>query len=329
MNKNKTKFFQIVFLGFFIVLIVFCILFFIFTFSKLHTKAFSKSALGVQRDYSVLVTGSSSNEAFLKQVYEGASIVSNFYDSATQYYVPEIKVENNSFQSLAYYAGFTNSDCVITYLDSDFENAFVPRTIDGSLIPLVTVGYYSPDVPKLFHIGIDYEELGLKMAEEAIKYFNGKEGILYILNVDKDKNQSNKILFDSLSSRLVENSNIQIQYSTVKDDNKVGGFSLEDEVRQQIASLGKIDLILALSEQNTLLAVQTVLDLNVNAQTKIIGFGEGQESLTSLKKGFVLELFSADAVDIGKKAMQHFFEYKTNGTVDNFVLADLKILKAE
>ena len=107
------------------------------------------------------------------------------------------------------------------------------------------------------------------------------------------------------------------------------GLPIEDEVRQQIASLGEVDLILSVSETATLIAAQSVLDLNIASKTKIIGFGESHESLTYLKKGFVLELFCSDAVDIGKKAVQQFFEYKETGSTSNYVTSDIKIIKAQ
>ena len=103
--------------------------------------------------------------------------------------------------------------------------------------------------------------------------------------------------------------------------------SIEDTIRQQIASSGKIDLILALSEQSTVLAAQTVLDLNLSSVTKIIGFSEGRESLGYYQKGIVSELFCSDTVDIGKKSIQQFSEYKANGSANSYVSANIKILK--
>lgn len=284
-----------------------------------------ESAKGVSRDYSILITGLSDSSAFLRQVYEGALSVTNFYDSATYYYVPDVALRNESFHYLFEYAGFIDADCVITYFDSVEENLKPPINVSGKVIPIISIGVNNSLSSSISHIGIDYNELGKKMAEEVKSFFNAKEGNLYILNPPELKGKYGSDFFVNLYDGLKPLSNISIyQYDKME---KIG-LPIEDEVRQHLASLGKVDLILSISEQGTLIAAQSVIDLDIGSETKIIGFGEGQEAISYLKKGFVYELLCSDAVDIGKKAMQNFFEYINTGEAERYTTSDIKIIKA-
>lgn len=276
-----------------------------------------------KRDYTVLITGISEDNTFLNQVSQGAAMVGNFYDCAIMYYEPESYSNENNMQSLLDYAGYINADCVITYLDRDASKIEPPRNHRNEVIPLITVGHYLPEVSSTAHIGINYAELGFAMADEAVKYLNGR-GVIYLLNVSDVNDYYTSTVLNNLVSRLKQEKGIKLlSFETDKNQE----YSIEDDVRQQIASSGKIDLVMTVSEQGTILAVQTLSDLNINAKTGIVGFGDGKESLNYIEKGLITKLFTPDAVDIGKKAVGEFFEYKTNGSANNYVTAEFRLVE--
>lgn len=278
-----------------------------------------------KRDYTVLITGTSEDTSFLNQVSEGASIVSNFYDCAILYYEPDAYSKENNIQSVLDYAGFINADCVITYIGEDSVTISPPQNCNYEKIPLITVGHYLPEIQSTSHIGINYAELGFAMGEEAVKYLNGV-GSVFILNTsDVNDSYTNNLLMN-LENRLKGEQRIKVM--TFSPD-KNQDYALEDDVRQQVASAGKIDLMITISEQSTVLAVQTISDLNLNLRTQIIGFGDGKESLNYLEKGLITKLFTPDAVDIGKKAIQQFVEYKTNGSANNYLTAQFMLMEQE
>ncbi|MCR5612576.1 substrate-binding domain-containing protein [Treponema sp.] len=324
-NISKKRILEFLILILLFISILICSSVIILNLAKISDHKSEESIPITQRDYCILITGTPDDDAFLKQVYEGASIVSNFYDSAIQYYIPEKKSEGNSIQTLLDYAGFINADCVITCIESSKDKFIQPVNSLGKRIPLITVGLYSPQIPQLSHVGINYAELGISMAQEAIRMLKG-HGTVYILNTSDYSNFYNSTLLNNLHNELKNQPNITILNSTLIEKNSL---SIEDNIRQQIASSGQLDLIIALSEQGTILAAQTVLDLNQNSKTKILGFGDGKDSLTYFEKGIVTELFAPDAIDIGKKSLQEFFEYSTKGSANSYVTANIKLLKPE
>ncbi|MBQ0003367.1 MAG: hypothetical protein KBT21_07495 [Treponema sp.] len=323
MTARQKHILEIVFFVILIASIIFCSVVIIANLAKIRTQDINENIPVTDRDYSILITGTSENISFLKEVYEGATIVSNFYDSAIQYNIPEITNKETSVQSLFDYAGFINSDCIVAYINSSDTKFFQAVNSSGETIPLITIGLYSPDIPQISHIGINYAELGNMMAQEAVDFLNGN-GVIYILNTIDVNDFYGSTLIGNVYNTLNAQENIIILDSAKL---KNSSLSIEDDIRQQIASSGKIDLILSLSEKGTVLAAQTAIDLNLLSKTKIIGYGEGQDSKLYYDKQIVTELFCINAVDIGKKAVQEFFEYKTNGSANSYVTADIQLLK--
>lgn len=295
----------------------------IVTYNRVKTYHVEEEIPITTRDYTVLVAGSAEDTSFLNKVFEGTSIVKNFYDCTIMYYELDPYSSENNIQSLLDYAGFINADCVITHLRKGVKKLNLPRNRDDKIIPLITTGYYSPEIDSIAHIGIGYDELGIAMAEEAINYLNGS-GNIFLLNISGDEYYSN-LLVSNMSNRLQQEEEIRV-VNFYPDRNTE--YTLEDNVRQQIASSGKIDLILAISEQESVLAVQTLSDLNLSSRTKIIGFGDGEESLDYAKRGLITKLFTSNAVEIGKKALQEFSNYKTTGSANN-VKVDFTIWEKE
>lgn len=322
-NSRQKRIFEIVSLVILIISIIFCSVIIVINLAKIKTLDSYDDIPVTDRDYSILITGTSENASFIKDVYEGATIVSNFYDSAIQYNIPEVASYETSIQSLFDYAGFINADCIVAFFDPEAQSFTQAVNSSGENIPLITIGVYSPDISQISHIGINYAELGNMMAQEAVDFLNGK-GTVYVLNTLDINDFYGSTFINNVFNILNSQENI-IVIDSAKTKN--AGLSLEDDIRQQIASAGKIDLILSLSEKGTVLAAQTAIDLNLLSKTKIIGYGDGQDSKLFYDKQIVTELFCINAVDIGKKAIQEFFEYKTNGSANSYVTADIQLLK--
>lgn len=277
------------------------------------------------RTTSVLITGTSENEDYLSQIYEGALETCAMYDSSVQLYVPSSKAENMNLQSLLNYAGFINANCVIAYIDSNNDSLVPPKNSVGSYVPLITVGNYNPDLPQISFIGINYSELGRIFASEITSFLNGK-GTVFILNTSSKNDLNYSTLVSSLLSSLKQEKDIKVEISAVLKDSS---FSLQDSIRQQIVSASGIDVLVSLTEESTMVATQTVIDLNLAGKIDIIAFGEGAGSQSYYDKGLITELISIDSKDIGKKALDEFYEFHLKGSANSYVMADVKVQRNE
>ncbi|MBQ1794527.1 MAG: hypothetical protein II110_02440 [Treponema sp.] len=84
-----------------------------------------------------------------------------------------------------------------------------------------------------------------------------------------------------------------------------------------------------LSEENTILAAQSVRDLNLSGKVKILGFGDSDDCHSYFEKNIVTELISVKTRNIGQKAMEELFEYINNGYANSYVSAEIEVLRQE
>ena len=310
-----------------VISIIICGVYIYTSYAALNTDAGSNlddGRLESMRSKSILITGTSENEDYLNQIYEGALETCAMYDIAVQLYVPSSKAENVNLQSLLNYAGFINADCVISYIDSN-TNLIPPKNSSGNSVPLITVGNYNPDLPQISFIGINYSELGRIFASEISSFLNS-EGEVFILNTSSKNDLNYSTLVSSLLSSLKQESGIKVDISSVLKDSS---FSLQDTIRQQIVSMSHINVLVSLTEESTIIAAQTVTDLNLAGKINIIAFGEGAESQSYYDKGLIKELISIDSKDIGRKALDEYFEFSTKGSANSYVMADVKVQRHE
>ena len=307
-----------------VVLITICGVYVYISYNALKSGRSDDYTAESLRTTSVLITGTSDNEDYLRQIYEGALERCDMYDSAIQLYVPSSKAENMNLQSLLNYAGFINADCVISYIDGS-SSLIPPKNSSGVAVPLITVGNYNPDLPQISFIGINYSELGRIFASEIISFLNAK-GTVFILNTSSKNDLNYSMLVSSLLNTLRQENDIKVEISAVLQDSS---FSLQDSIRQQIVSASDIDVLVSLTEESTMLTAQTVTDLNLAGKISIIAFGEGVGSQSYYDKGLIAELISIDSKNIGKKALDEFYEFHQKGSANSYVMADIKVQRNE
>lgn len=321
-KQNLDRIIHPVVLSLLTVAVIICFLYIYLSIKSLSSDNSSRQEDPAEaRSKSILITGTSENEDYLRQIYNGALENGGFYDTAIQLYVPASRAENTSLQTLLNYAGFVNSDCVIAYIGSDIETIEPPLRSDGTYIPLITVGIYKPELPQVSFIGVNYSELGKIFASEILSFLKRK-GTVFMLNTSatNDLNYSN--LMTSMLSYLRQEEKIKVITSPVLSNSS---FALQDSMRQQIVSTPDFDVLVTLSEESTILAAQTIIDLNLSGKVELIGFGEGSGSQSYYDKGIISELISIDSANIGKKALVEFQEYSSKGSANNFVMADVKV----
>lgn len=276
-----------------------------------------------QRKYCVLVLGTSANEAFITQVYEGALSVSREYNTAVILHVPNSQAENISTQTLMDYAEYLKPDCIIAYMNPNEKNLKLPKKADGSQIPIITVGNYIPDIPSLSYIGINYSQVGKIVAEEITSSLKNS-GSVYIIDMNMDNNPNYSMLMNVLMNSINSEKDITVNTLTLPMNSS---FSREDAIRQQIASSDGLKLIVSLSEEFTVLTSQTLTDLNIVGKTQLIGFGDSADSHRYYEKGIISTLISINTRDIGVKAMREFFEFRETGYANNYVTSKVEVLK--
>ena len=282
-----------------------------------------ESSVPAERQKNILIVGKSDRKAYLGQVLLGAEEASKKNEAAVTVYTGKSNAEEISMQALFNYASYLNADGIIACIEDDDERLDIPKKTNGDSIPLVTIGSYAPNLPQLSYIGANYSELGKITAREIIEQI-GPSGKVILLesSAASDTNHSNLMagLLGALSAHP------EISVKTLQFERE-SSFSKEDSLRQQLASQEDLELIVSLAEQTTILAAQSVRDLNLSGKVKIIGFGDSDDCRADFEKKIVTELISVKTQDIGRRAMTELFEFLQNGYANSFVSAEVEVLK--
>ena len=276
-----------------------------------------------ERKYNILVTGTPSAEAFVRQIYRGAQSTAQKYDCSIELYVPETFESELSFQKIFDYASYIEPDGLIAFIPEGTENVTAPVSGDGRNIPLVTVGQYIPELGQISYIGINYSELGKIVGNEIISYTGGK-GNICILHSDSQNNQPYSMLIRELLKLTSTAKNLNIENLHLTSDKNNSELNI---FRQNLSGASPYNLIVSLSEENTVLAAQTITELNQTSKSEIIGLSEGAESRAYYEREIINELIVINSLEIGARAVEEIFKYKKSGQAKSYIIADIDILK--
>lgn len=292
-------------------------------FTALAQNSDGSEENGFERKYNILLLGKSAHESFLKQIYEGAKDTAEMNNAVLQLYTGKSNAEEISTQALLNYASYMDADGIIAYIDSD-ERLEIPKRADGSAIPLITVGTYVPELPQLSYIGINYSELGRMIAREILA-LAGKSGKVILLGTSQNGDTNYSNLMNGLYNTISVDDAITLKPIQFKSETS---FSKEDFLRQQLASEEDLELIVCLTEESTILAAQSVRDLNLSGKVSLLGFGDGKDCLSYFEKNILTELISVKTDEIGKTAVSGIFEFISTGYANSFVTVEIQVLRS-
>lgn len=262
--------------------------------------------------YHIIIIGTYENQSFLKEVYEGASKISDSYKTVVDLHVPDSQADTESLQNLLDYCAFMNADGIIIYLDSAENPPVLLHRSDSPEIPVVTTGQFSPAMQQISYIGTNNWELGKKIADET-QSFLPVGGEVYIISDSTDSNSN--ALISSIQSALQDNQNIVT--------------TVIEKITPDLEINGKNNIFISLTEDDTILSAQLLSEQFDDFRYKLIGIGGNEVCQLYLQKGWIIELVSLDPEKMGETAIRELFEYRTKGYANSYITADVKITRAQ
>ena len=314
MEKKKQRLIKWVLL----ILTLIALLFFMILFYTAFRQ--SRVAIKTQNEYNpadtclyhIIITGTYENQSFLTELYKGAASLEKSYNAVVDLHVPDSQADTTSLQNLIDYCSFLNADGIIAYIDSPEDTPIVLERNGESPIPFITTGQFSPNLEQISYVGVNYWEMGKRVADEIIAMLP-QGGNVYIISDSILTNTTN--LISSVQRTLQDNSKI---HSSVIE-NIPQAFTLESNS----------NIFVSLTEDDTIMSAQQLSEQFPAYAYKLLGFGGNEVCQLYLQKGFITELFSLDPERIGKAAIQELFEYRNKGYANSYVTAEVKITRAE
>ena len=258
-----------------------------------------------------------SDNAFFASLEAGALDAAKALDCAVIFHT---LAPDSLSLAMASYTG-VNGVAVFSYEKTEAMVANLEKILKKG-IPVVQIENEVVNSPNTILIGTNSYDAGKSIAKIAL---GSEKPVLNIGLIYSDKNPALKadaslvevgiksILGDRLSRLYTE----QTTFNPI---------DAEGIVYELLRRTPPIDIIALTDSNDTLVAIQSIIDLNLVGQVQIIGFGNEQTIKEYISKGVVLGSIIRNPVEIGYRAIAALKEMSTNGNTSAYVNTGINII---
>jgi len=319
------------------VLLIFTVVFSVFFFYRrmLEAKKLMSDDAKEYSSYYVLITDSPDTD-FWKSVYQGV------VEEAEKHNAYVELLGDNLEQS------YTKTDLLSIAINSDVDGIIIegdddPDTLKLLLkakeenIPVVTVSDDNMESKRISYIGVSGYNLGKEYGEELVEYVkenvNQNDICKTMVLMDETFTSNSRSIILTAINEIIENENLSDRIdlsSYVVSSNK--DYAAEEEIRDIFVgenSHSGPDVVICLSEKNTLCVYQTVVDYNQVGNVEIFGYYMSPVISDAIDKEIIRSSIVVDTNQMGRCSIEAINEYKEMGYVSEIYLIDTEIITKE
>lgn len=260
---------------------------------------------------------------FWSKVYDGAKEFGEDEDVYLERMGERLDI-NYSKEELLKIAIASKVDGIILEGDGSEEiRSLIDEAVAGG-IPVVTVLTDSYDSRRQSFIGIGSYNLGREYGRQIVRIATKetKEALILMDTVSEDSGQN--LIFNGIKETLAnEGNHLNLQLSTLAV-NEDTPYSEEEAIRNIfLYQEGLPDIIICLSEKNTISAYQAVIDYNLVGQVDILGYYVTDTILNAISRNVISATIAMDTEQMGVHSVKALDEYIETGHVSDFVTMDV------
>lgn len=318
------------------VLLLLIVAFSIFFFYKriAGTKGLLMSDEAEEYDsYYVLITDSP-NTDFWQSVYQGAVAEAEKHNAYVELLGENLE-QSYSKADLLNIAINSNVDGIIIEGDDDNDTVKLLLKAKEEGIPVVTVSDDNMESKRISYIGVSCYNLGKEYGEQLVKYV--KENVpdtcrTMVLMDDTFTSNSQSIILTAINE-VIEDENLADKItlsSHVVSSNK--DYAAEEDIRDIFVgenSHSGPDVVICLSEKNTLCVYQTVVDYNKVGNVEIFGYYLSPVIKDAIDKEIIRSSIVVDTDQMGRRSIEAMNEYKESGYVSEIYLIDTDLVSKD
>lgn len=260
---------------------------------------------------------------FWSEVYDGAEKFGEGEDVYLERMGERLDI-NYSKEELLKIAIASRVDGIILEGDGSKEiRALIDEAVAGG-IPVVTVLTDSYDSKRQSFVGIGSYNLGREYGRQIVRIATkeSKEALILMDTVSEDSGQN--LIFNGIKETLANEGNhlnLQLNTLAVNEDTP---YSEEEAIRNIFLYQDELpDIIICLSEKNTISAYQAVIDYNLVGQVDILGYYVTATILNAISRNVISATIAVDTEQMGVHSVKALDEYIETGHVSDFVTMDV------
>lgn len=281
--------------------------------------------------YYVMIT-ENSNTDFWKSVYSGACQEAERHNAYVELMGENLEV-NLSKKDLLRIAISSNVDGIIIEGDDDKETLELLLQAKAANIPVVTVSDDNMESNRISYIGVSSYNMGKEYGNQLTQYVKNnvtEDNCDVLVLMDESFTTSSQSIILTAINEAIENANISDKvniYSQVVSSGK--DYAAEEDIRDIFVgenSHAGPDVIICLSEKNTLCVYQTVVDYNKVGQVEIFGYYISPTIKSAIEKDIIKSTIVVDTKQMGRCSVEAMNEYMETGYVSGIYLIDAELV---
>lgn len=258
-----------------------------------------------------------SSNAFFAGIKEGALQAARATDCAVIFH--SLAPDDLSFE-MAPYAG-SNGVAVFSYDKSERMVHGLERILARGL-PVVQIENEVVNSPKTVLIGTNSYDSGKSIAKIAM---TSDKRRLHVALIYSDKNPA--LMADANLVEIGVKSIMGARLSQLTTERTTfNPIDAEGVIYDLLREAPSTDIIALTDSNDTLVAVQAIIDLNLVGTVQIIGFGDDRDIIEYIDKGVVLGTIVRNPFEIGYQAVTALREICANGNTSAYVNTGVKVI---
>lgn len=218
-----------------------------------------------------------------------------------------------------------NVDGIIVEADDSTTVAELINQASEKNIPVATVGKDSGDSKRKCFVGIDVKQAGILYAERILEQYGNKPMNVTVLTDGKSADTRESVYREI--EKNIKQSDIRVDKVDIQAENE---FTSDEKIREIFLTQGeKTDVLVCLSELDTICAYKAAVDYNMVGKIKIIGYSAVEEVQEAIRKGIVDSSITFQANEIGEKAVQTLFALRNKKTVESYVNVTVQMIEKD
>lgn len=228
-----------------------------------------------------------------------------------------------------------NSDVsgIIIEADESYRTVNLLKEADSKGIPVVTVSEDNVETKRKSFIGVSGYNLGKVYGEEICKYVRekGMPKCKVMVLIDEDLANGTQSIISTAIREQVEDEDmskrIEITNRAISNEKE---YSAEEEIRDIFVGQDDIpDVIVCLSEKNTLCVEQTVVDYTKVGEVEIFGYYTSPTIENAISKNIIRSTIVIDTKQMGRYSVAALDEYRQSGYVSDLYFIDVSLVTAD
>lgn len=198
-------------------------------------------------------------------------------------------------------------------------------------IPVVTVFSDSYESKRSSFVGLSSYHLGREYGRQIIRVATRDMKEILILMDTRLQGSGQSIVFNGIKETLENEGNhltLEVKTLAVSEDT---AFSGEETIRQFLSRSvqGQVrppDMIICLSEKNTMRTYQAIVDYNLVGQVGLLGYYVTDDILDGVERKVIQATIAVDTQKMGIKGIEALEEYLDTGHVNEYITIDVDVV---